>query len=115
MPLKDKIASVVTGDAYDKPAKYVLEPPSAQAFFFSLSVPFSVVVLNLTISRTEVGAVTTTDSSDAHTTEGTSSDPKVKQKIEDAAKNAEEAENEQGEGGASATVGKFSDAATRTD
>jgi len=48
MPLKDKITSIATGDAYDKPAK------------------------------TETGAMTTNDSSDAATTEGTSADPNAK-------------------------------------
>jgi hypothetical protein len=43
--IKDKITSMATGDAYDKPAK------------------------------TEAGAFTTQDSSNAHTTKGTSSDP----------------------------------------
>lgn len=45
MALKDKITSVVTGDAYDKPAK------------------------------TEDGAMTTQDSDNAHTLKGTSADP----------------------------------------
>lgn len=45
MTLKDKITSIATGDAYDKPAK------------------------------TESGAMTTNDSSDAATIEGTSADP----------------------------------------
>ena len=45
MPLKDKITSIVTGDAYDKPAKTV------------------------------DGALTTQGSDNAHTIEGTSADP----------------------------------------
>lgn len=45
MTLMDKVTSVVTGDAYDKPAK------------------------------TKDGAMTTQDSADAHTLKGTSADP----------------------------------------
>lgn len=45
MAIKDKIASIVTGDAYNKPAK------------------------------TEDGAFTTQGSKDAHTIKGTSADP----------------------------------------
>lgn len=72
MPIMDKVTSIVTGDAYDKPAK------------------------------TKDGAMTTQDSADAHTLEGTSADPnppepkksmieKVGDKAENAGKKAEDA------------------------
>lgn len=75
MTLKDKVTSVVTGDAYDKPAK------------------------------TKDGAMTTQDSADAHTLEGTSADPnppepgkstleKVGDKAEDLGNKAEDKKNQ---------------------
>lgn len=74
MPLMDKVTSVVTGDAYDKPAK------------------------------TKDGAMTTQDSADAHTLKGTSADPdppkpeksmieKVGDKAEGLGKKAEQGAN----------------------
>lgn len=72
MPLKDKITSIATGDAYDKPAK------------------------------TETGAMTTNDSSDAATIEGTSADPNappsqpsgLEQKAGQSAEKAEQKRNQ---------------------